>query len=546
MADAVSIDRTGRRPRLHAGAEPVGVVPADVAPGVRRILCVFPRYEPSLGSFDYAYDLTGSLRAFMPPQGLLVIAASMPKDWEVRFIDENIGPARPDDFAWADAVFVSGMHVQRVRMIDICARAHAAGKPVVLGGPSVSASPELYPEFDYLHIGEIGDATRELFATLARDCGRPPKQVRLTTVERLPLEQFPLPAYELVSFKYYFIGSIQFSSGCPFTCEFCDIPGLYGRVPRMKKPEQIIAELDKLMACGLSTSVYFVDDNFIANRRAVRELIPHLIAWQERNSFPLQFAFEATLNIANYDDLLADLRDAAFTGIFCGIETPELEALKHMQKKQNMTLPILQAVDKLNSYGMEVVAGMIIGLDTDSADTAARVTGFIAESNIPMLTVNLLQALPRTPLWDRLEREQRLSDDPERESNVVFKRPYADTVATWKTCLEFAYDPARLFQRYAYQIGRTYPHRRKRPPRPGQLTLANLRLGLTMLFKVCWKLGVLADYRRAFWGYAWPRFKEGRIEEVIATGIIAKHLITFSRKACAGELNASHYSAKVR
>jgi radical SAM superfamily enzyme YgiQ (UPF0313 family) len=539
MTEALSIvdERTewDRRPEAR-----------DAAPAARRILCVFPRYEPSLGSFEYAYDITGSLRAFMPPQGLLVIAASLPAGWEVRFIDENVDPARPKDFAWADAVFVSGMHVQRPRMLDICRRAHEAGKPAVLGGPSVSASPELYPDFDYLHIGEIGDATTELFAMLSRDCARPARQVRLETRERLPLDRFPIPAYELVSFKYYFIGSIQFSSGCPFTCEFCDIPGLYGRVPRMKKPEQIIAELDKLRDCGLATSVYFVDDNLIANRRALRELIPHLIKWQERNLFPFVFAFEATLNIANYDDLLAGMRDAGFTGIFCGIETPELEALKQIQKKQNLTLPILEAVDKLNSYGMEVVAGMIIGLDTDSPETASRVTAFIEQSNIPMLTVNLLQALPKTPLWDRLEREGRLTDDPAVESNVVFKRPYAETVATWRTCLEYAYDPATLFRRYAYQIERTYPHRRKRPPRPGQLTWANVKRGLTMLFKVCWKLGVIADYRRQFWSYAWPRFKEGRIEEVIGTGIIAKHLITFSRKACAGELNASHYSAKVR
>ena len=274
----------------------------------------------------------------MPPQGLLVIASVAAESGLAESDSSTRTSTRRSrgDFAWADAVFMSGMHVQRERMLDICARAHAAGKPAVLGGPSVSASPELYGDFDYLHIGEIGDATTELFALLARDCARPRAQVRFETRERLPLERFPVPAYELVSFNYYFIGSIQFSSGCPFTCEFCDIPGLYGRVPRMKRPEQIIAELDKLVACGLETSVYFVDDNFIANRRAVRELIPHLIAWQERKSFPLSFAFEATLNIAKYDDLLANLRDAKFTGIFCGIETPEPEeALRHMSKEQN-------------------------------------------------------------------------------------------------------------------------------------------------------------------------------------------------------------------
>jgi radical SAM superfamily enzyme YgiQ (UPF0313 family) len=520
------------------------IAPPDTNP--RRILCVFPRYEPSLGSFDYAYDITGSLRAFMPPQGLLVIAASLPPDWQVRFVDENVDPAREEDFRWADAVFVSGMHVQRKRIIDICRRAHAAGKPAVLGGPSVSSSPELYSEFDYLHVGEIGDATRELFAILGRGCARPAAQVRLETRDRLPLDQFPIPAYELVNFDYYFLGSIQFSSGCPFTCEFCDIPGLYGRIPRLKRPEQVIAELDKMRACGLATSVYFVDDNFIANRRAVRDLIPHLIAWQERHSFPVSFAFEATLNIAKYDDLLASLRAAYFVGIFCGIETPEPEALRQMSKDQNMRLPMLEAVDKLNAYGMEVIGGMIVGLDTDSADTPSRMSEFIDQSKIPMLTINILQALPRTPLWDRLARENRITQDESRESNVVFKMPYDDTIAMWRTCLEHAYDPQRLFARYDYQIAHTHAKRRPRPVAPELLTLKNIWRGLSMLFKVCWKLGVVADYRRHFWTYAWPRLKEGRIEPIISTGIIAKHLITFSRKACAGELNASHYSPKVR
>src|SRR5260370_27274288 len=157
----------------------------------RRILCVFPRYEPSLGSFDYAYDITGNLRAFMPPQGLLVIAASVPPGWQVRFVDENIDPASSEDFAWADAVFVSGMHVQRHKMIDICRRAHAAGKPAVLGGPSVSASPELYPEFDYLPIGENGDAPPEPFAPVSPGCTRPRAPGKLETPGRLPPRKFP-------------------------------------------------------------------------------------------------------------------------------------------------------------------------------------------------------------------------------------------------------------------------------------------------------------------------------------------------------------------
>jgi len=211
-----------------------------------------------------------------------------------------------------------------------------------------------------------------------------------------------------------------------------------------------------------------------------------------------------------------------------------------------MKVPILDAIERLNSYGIEVIGGIIVGLDTDTADTASRIIEFIDQSRIPMLTINLLQALPRTPLWDRLQRENRIHSDESLESNVVFKLPYDTAVAIWRSCLEHAYEPRRLFKRYDEQIHRTYPNRRRRPVTPQRVTLRNMRRGLSMLAKVCWKLGIVADYRRHFWGYAWARLKEGRIEEIIGTGIIAKHLITFSRKACAGELNASNYSSKLR
>ena len=186
---------------------------------------MFPRYSPSFGTFEYSYPLTDGARAFMPPQGLLVIAAYLPADWEVRFIDENMRPATDADFEWAEAVFVSGMHIQRRQMNDICKRAHAFDLPVALGGPSVSACPDYYPSFDYLHVGELGDATDQLIEHLARDVSRPERQVVLTTKERVEMSAFPIPAYELAEIERYFLGSVQYSSGCPYQCEFCDIPG---------------------------------------------------------------------------------------------------------------------------------------------------------------------------------------------------------------------------------------------------------------------------------------------------------------------------------
>jgi radical SAM superfamily enzyme YgiQ (UPF0313 family) len=513
----------------------------------RRILCVFPRYAPSFGSFEFSYPLTDGVRAFMPPQGLLVIAASMPPSWQVRFIDENIARATEADLRWADAVFVSGMHAQREQIDDICRRAHALDKTTVLGGSSVSACPEYYPQFDYLHVGELGDATDELFERLGRNPSRPPQQIVLTTKERRDLVDFPAPAYELAQLGSYFIGSIQFSSGCPYQCEFCDIPALYGRVPRLKTPEQVTAELDKLVACGLSGAVYFVDDNFIAHRRAVRDLLPHLIEWQKRNGYIYSFACEATLNIAKRPEILELMREANFNTVFCGIETTEETALEAIAKEHNMMVPIVEAVETLNRYGMEVVSGIILGLDTDTPESGARLLEFIERSQIPMLTINLLQALPRTPLWDRLKREQRLiEDDHSRESNVAFRMPYDQVLAMWQECMRAAYRPEALYARYEHQIRATYPHRLQVPNTPQRASWRNIRRGLIMLGRILWHVGVRGDYRRVFWKFALARIKRGQLEYLIMVGLIAHHLILFAREAASGRRNASHYDFRPR
>ncbi len=513
----------------------------------RKILCVFPAYAPSFGTFSHAYHLFGRVRAFMPPQGLLLIAAYMPEPWPVRFIDENIGPASAADFAWADIVMVSGMHVQAPQIHDIARRAKAAGKVAVLGGPSVSGAPEMYPDFDYLHVGEIGEATDRLLARLDEDCAPPPAQVRFETIERLSLSEFPVPAYHLIRLDRYLLGSLQFSSGCPYRCEFCDIPALYGRQPRLKTPEQLAAELDAMLAQGSYPSfVYFVDDNFIGNRKATREMLPHLIAWQKRRGHPLRFGCEATLNLAKQPEILALMRAAEFHTVFVGIETPEVDALKHMRKEQNATLPMLEAIGTLNSYGLEVTSGIILGLDTDTADTEARLKAFIDASNVPILTINLLQALPKTPLWDRLKRDGRIvADDGDLESNVRFLRPYGEVVAMWRRCIAHAYAPERLFERFARQVEGTYANRLIGPVR-GKLTWNNLSVALVLACNIAWRIGVFSDYRRWFWKAVLPALRRGQIDAALSMGVVGHHMITFSREALRGEQNASFYSAQPR
>jgi radical SAM superfamily enzyme YgiQ (UPF0313 family) len=439
-------------------------------------------------------------------------------------------------------VFVSGMHIQRGQINDINRRAHDAGATTVLGGPSVSASPEYYPDFDYLHLGELGDATEALFARLEADPRRPASQMVLSTALRRDLTDFPQPAYELADLRRYFMGSIQFSSGCPFDCEFCDIPALYGRVPRMKTPAQVCAELDKLRARGFSGAIYFVDDNLIANRRALRDLLPALIAWQKTNGYPYRFASEATLNIAKRPELLEAMREAAFETVFCGIETPEPDALQAMDKAHNLTVPLLEGVRRLNAYGFEVVSGIIMGLDTDTPDTPQHILDFVEASQIPMLTINLLQALPRTRLWDRLAAEGRIVDDERLESNVTFLQSYGQVVEGWRACVATTYDPEALFSRFEHQMEATYAHRLSPARKAG---LPDIGHGLAVLARVIWTCGVLAPYRRTFWAFAWPKLKAFDIERVIAVGIVAHHLISFAREASEGRQNASFYSRKV-
>lgn len=486
----------------------------------------------------------GDVKGFMPPQGILLIAALVPKEWDVRFVDENIRPVTNEEFAWADVVLTSGMHIQREKINDLCRRAHDAGKIVALGGPSVSSAPEYYPEADILHCGEAGDATTRLWEHLDRTVERPAEQLLFRTVERLPLTDFPSPAYHLIDVMQYLLGSVQFSSGCPYTCEFCDIPSLYGRSPRLKSPAQIIHELDQLADNG-AVSVYFVDDNFIGNPKAALELLPHLVAWQKKRDYQVRLSCEATLNISSHPKILELMREAFFTNVFCGIETPEPGALQFMKKGQNLRAPILESVDTLNRYGMEVASGIIMGLDTDTEQTPQAIMDFADHSNIPIMTVNILYALPNTALYTRLEKAGRLLPNAEsRDSNIEFLIPYEEVESRWKKVIGHVFSPKPLYARYAYNSIHTYPNR-VRPQNPlRQATWRNIRRAVAILGRILWRVGIRSDYRAEFWKMFWTQMRQGNVENVFQIAMVAHHLITYSRQCLRGEMQSSNYSAR--
>jgi radical SAM superfamily enzyme YgiQ (UPF0313 family) len=318
----------------------------------------------------------------------------------------------------------------------------------------------------------VGDATWKLFERLDQTVERPAQQMIFQTGERLPLPEFPSPAYHLLEADHYLTGSVQFSSGCPFTCEFCDIPGLYGRKPRTKNPEQVISELDQLRRAGMS-AVYFVDDNFIANPNATLELLPHLVEWRRRTHHTMRLACEATLNISIYPRILEMMRDAGFVTVFCGTETPEPAALRAMKKTQNLRRPILESVQTLNRYGLEVVSGIILGLDTDTPETGAAIIDFARESQIPLMTVNILYALPKTPLYDRLKRDGRILNNPQGDSNIVFLEPTETVLARWRGVIGNLYDPANIYARFLAQARQTYTNRPPMEKAYKQLTWRN-------------------------------------------------------------------------
>src|SRR5262245_36571466 len=412
-----------------------------------KTLLVYPEFPDTYWSFRHALSFEGKRSAY-PPLSLLTVSAMLPDAWERRLVDMNIQPLKPSDIKWADVVFASAMLVQKDslrRVVELC---KAEGKRVVIGGPYVTTSAERLPQADHIFLGEAETTLAEFVRDLERGA---PKRI-YQAAERPALSATPTPDFHLADIRRYSAMPVQYSRGCPFQCEFCDIIEIYGRVPRTKSNEQVLAELDALLRVGWRGTVFIVDDNFIGNKRNVKRLLPVLADWSERHDRPFYFLTEASVNLAEDDELLDGMRRANFRRVFLGIETPIKESLKEAQKGQNLRRDILDSVRKIQSYGMEVMAGFIVGFDSDPDDIFERQIEFIRESAIPLAMVGLLTALPDTQLWRRLEREGRLllestGNNTDCSLNSVPKMDSARLIEGYKSIMRSIYSPSEYYQR---------------------------------------------------------------------------------------------------
>ena len=458
-----------------------------------KVLLVNPEFPDTYWSFRHALPFEGKRCAF-PPLGLMTVASLLPRSWERRLVDLNVRKLKTSDIQWADMIFATGMLAQKESLHSVVKRCKKLGKRVVLGGPYVTSTIENLPEADHFFLGEAETTLPEFVKDLERGEAKPSYKAP----ERPPLALTPIADFGLADLRRYSAMSVQYSRGCPFSCEFCDIIEIYGRVPRTKSIPQMLAEFDALLTLGWHGTVFIVDDNFIGNKKNVRLLLPALAAWQKKHDYPFSLLTEASVNLADDDTLLADMREAGFRRVFLGIETPVEESLKEAQKTQNRG-NLLESVKKIQGYGMEVMGGFIVGFDNDPDDIFERQIRFIRESAIPLAMVGLLNALPDTQLWRRLEKEGRLLGEASGNNtvctlNFVTKMDPARLVAGYQSIMRTIYKPSEYYQRALDSLKRTS----QEATEPDHYTVLN---GIASFTRVAVKLGVLDSERREFWRF---------------------------------------------
>src|SRR5512138_2666386 len=502
-----------------------------------RALLVQSRSPATYWSFEHALPIVGK-DATYPPLGVATLAALLPSAWELRVRDLHVEPLDDADLEWADVVLVSGMLVQVDSMLEVVRRARAMGRRTVVGGPAPSTAPELFEEADHVFRGEAEGRLDLLVRALESPTVQSPRVLSPEAGDRPDLRLARVPRFELLDLSRYASHALQYSRGCPFQCEFCDIIEIFGRVPRVKSPEQVVAELDALRAAGARGTLFFVDDNFVGNRRAVARLLPVLREWQERNGFPFAFCTEASLALASEPDLVAAMVHAGFGQVFVGIETPSTEALARSRKTQNLRMPQERAVEALTRAGLEVYGGFIVGFDSDGPDIFDRQLAFISALPIARAMVGLLTALPGTQLWRRLEREGRLRGAPSGDQfsspNFVPVMDERALLAGYRRLLAALFSPDAYYERCALHLD-AVPLRRRAVGH----SLANGSLGA--LWRAVWRLGVRGPRRRLFWRLVARGLRRGTalLPRAVTFAIVGESLIRYTEEVVLPRIDAS-------
>lgn len=451
-----------------------------------RALLLYPEFS-ALGFWNYT-SVCRLIGAKTPasPLGMITMAALLPREWELRLIDLNTKDLRDSDIDWADLVFIGGMLPQQSRFLSLIDRIHARGKKVVGGGPDPTSQPHVYEAADYLVLGEAERSMPVFLEDLARGAA----SGRYLPDGRPDMTESPVPRFDLLDLKSYLMIGVQFSRGCPFNCEFCDIIELYGRQPRTKSPEQIVRELDALHALGHRGHVDFVDDNFIGHRKKAKEILRAVKAWSADHGHPFFFSTEASINLADDEELLGLMRELDFRYVFIGIESPEEDVLAATRKKQNLRRDIVADLHKIYEHGIVVNGGFIVGFDEETSSCSRSMIDVIERGNIVMSMVGLLYALPNTQLTERLRRENRLLEGTGRQDargegtdvdqgssglNFVTKRPREEVLGDFLDVIRSAYSTKAYFDR-CLRLGRAI---RVRPS-----------------YRPSWRMG--ARYARAF------------------------------------------------
>ncbi|MFO8049834.1 MAG: radical SAM protein [Desulfosudaceae bacterium] len=382
---------------------------------LNNILLVYPEIpNNTYWSFQYSLRFINK-RTCLPPLGLITMAALLPEKYNLKLVDLNIEPLAESDIDWADAVFISAMIIQQNSMNDIIKACHRSGTPVVAGGPHPTSSHQAIDGVDHFVLGEAETIINEFLEDFENGTARHVYHA----ASRPDLDDTPIPRFDLLKMDEYSSMAVQYSRGCPFQCEFCDIWVIYGRQPRVKSAPNIVKEIDTLYQLGWDGSIFMVDDNFIGNKNRVKkELLPALIEWEKANQHRFKFYTEASINLAEDEDLMKAMNKAGFDQVFIGIETPSEEGLKETGKSQNLKCDLREAVRIIQKHGMEVTAGFILGFDSDTEDIFDRQIEFIQQTGIPKAMVGMMQALPGTKLFERLEKEGRILSDHLEGSNT--------------------------------------------------------------------------------------------------------------------------------